>query len=117
MNGIISGLAAQYGRHLVCYDENGKVIGEGEAFFQPLTERQWQRSAGALGAYSTDQFLCLAPAGLPLGEPGDGGWVECDGTLYQPMREPLLRWKGWRMWRWCAVTAQTSPFSRPCGTA
>ena len=41
MNGIISGLAAQYGRHLVCYDENGKVIGEGEAFFQPLTERQW----------------------------------------------------------------------------
>lgn len=44
-----------------------------------------QRSAGALGAYSTDQFLCLAPAGLPLGEPGDGGWVECDGTLYQPI--------------------------------
>lgn len=49
MNGIISGLAAQYGRHLVCYDENGKVIGEGEAFFQPLTERQWQRSAGRWG--------------------------------------------------------------------
>ena len=85
MSGIISGLAAQYGRHLVCYDENGRVTGEGEAFFQPLTERQWQRSAGALGAYSTDQFLCLAPAGLPLGEPGDGGWVECDGTLYQPI--------------------------------
>lgn len=88
MNGIISGLAAQYGRHLVCYDENGKVIGEGEAFFQPLTERQWQRSRGALGAYSTDQFLCLAPAGLPLGEPGDGGWVECDGTLYPAYRRP-----------------------------
>ncbi len=43
MSGIISGLAAQYGRHLVCYDENGRVTGEGEAFFQPLTERQWQR--------------------------------------------------------------------------
>ena len=85
MSGIIGRLAAQCGRHLVCYDENGKVTGEGEAFFQPLTEDRWQRSAGALGACYTDRFLCLAPAELPLGEPGDGGWVECGGTLYQPI--------------------------------
>lgn len=85
MSSVIGGLAAQYGRHLVCYDEDGRVTGEGEAFLQPLTQREHQRCAGALGGCYTDRFLCLAPAGLPLGEPGDGGWVECGGTLYQPI--------------------------------
>jgi hypothetical protein len=78
-------LAQQYGQTVVCYDENGQVTGEGKAFFQPITQEKWQKSAGALGAYRTDRFLCLAPAGLSLGEPGDGGWVERDGGLYQPI--------------------------------
>ena len=85
MSGILDGLTGQFGQTVVCYDENGRVTGEGRAFFQPLTEKNQQRSAGALGSCYTDRFLCLAPAGLPLGEPGDGGWVECGGVLYQPI--------------------------------
>ena len=52
---------------------------------QPVTEKKWQVSAWALGSGETDRFLCLAPAGLPLGRPGDGGWLECGGVRYEVM--------------------------------
>lgn len=55
------------------------------AFVQPLTKKEWQKSAGALGSWRTDRFLCLAPVGLPVGEPGDGGWLECGGQLFVPV--------------------------------
>jgi hypothetical protein len=85
MRAAFETLAEQYGQSVVCYDENGQATGEGKAFFQPITREQWQKSAGMLGAYRTDRFLCLAPAGLSLGEPGDGGWVEQGGGRYQPI--------------------------------
>lgn len=85
MKAAFETVVSQYGQELVCYDENGRVRSEGKAFFQPVTEQKWQKSAGALGAFRTDRFLCLAPAGLSLGEPGDGGWVECGGQLYEPI--------------------------------
>lgn len=85
MKKAFENIVRQYGRPVVCYDENGRVTGEGKAFLQPITEEKWQKSAGALGAFRTDRFLCLAPADLSPGEPGDGGWLECGGDLYAPI--------------------------------
>jgi hypothetical protein len=85
MRAAFETLAEEYGQTVVCYDRDGQTTGEGNAFFQPITQQQWQKSAGALGAYRTDRFLCLAPVGLDLGRPGDGGWVERDGVRYQPI--------------------------------
>lgn len=85
MRAEFQAVASRYGQTVVCYDENGRVTGEGRAFFQPVTEEKRQKSAGALGAYRTDRFLCLAPAGLDPGRPGDGGWLECGGQLYVPI--------------------------------
>lgn len=78
-------LAGEYGQEVARYDADGTQTARGNAFFQPITEKAWQRSAGALGAYRTDRFLCLAPAELPPGEPGDGGWLECGGQRYAPI--------------------------------
>lgn len=93
-------LAARYGRAVVCYDAGGTTVGEGKAFVQPMTEKQWQKSAGALGSFHTDHFLCLAPKGVPMGVPGDGGWLECGGQAYIPItihdiylgEEPSHQW-------------------------
>lgn len=85
MKGTFESLVSRYGRAVVCHDGDGAVTGEGMAFVQPITEKEWQKSAGALGAFRTDRFLCLAPAELPLGEVGDGGWLECGGQDYVPI--------------------------------
>ncbi len=85
MKGAFDGLVRRYGRPVVCRDGDGKVTAEGMAFFQAVTEKEWQKSAGALGAFRTDRFLCLAPAELDLGQPGDGGWLECGGVCYRLM--------------------------------
>lgn len=85
MKKVFDGLAAKFGRMVVCRDRSGVVTGEGMAFVQPITEKQWQKSAGVLGAFRTDRFLCLAPASLPVGEAGDGGWLEWNGGSYVVM--------------------------------
>lgn len=85
MSGEFQSIVAEYGRAVTCYDENGRLTGEGLALVQPVTEKKWQNTAWALGGRDTGRFLCLAPAELPLGEPGDGGWIECGGALYQPI--------------------------------
>jgi hypothetical protein len=85
MRATFEALAEEYGQEVVCFDESGRETGRGKAFFQPITQEKWQKTAGALGAYRTDRFLCLAPAGLSLGEPGDGGWVEQGGGQYEPI--------------------------------
>ena len=85
MKAAFTFIVSRYGRAVVCYDKCGTVTGEGMAFLQPITEKEWQKSAGALGSCRTDRFLCLAPADLPLGEPGDAGWLECGGEAYVPM--------------------------------
>lgn len=85
MKETFSSIVGRYGRTVVCYDKGGAVTGAGRAFVQPITEKEWQKSAGALGAFRTDRFLCLAPVSLPVGEPGDGSWLECGGQTYVPI--------------------------------
>lgn len=74
-----------YGQKMTYYDENGEAKGEGMAIVQPMTEADWQYTAGALGAYRTDRFLCLAVPELPLGSLGLGGHVEWGGNRYEIM--------------------------------
>lgn len=72
-----------YGQEMTCYDRDGKARGGGMAIVQPMTEADWQYTAGALGSYRADRFLCLAVPGLPLGGVGDGGWVAWGGGSYE----------------------------------
>ena len=74
-----------YGQNMVCYDEDGSVQGEGMAIVQPMTEADWQYTAGALGSYRTDRFLCLAAPDLPLGGLGKEGYVSWGGSHYEVM--------------------------------
>lgn len=83
MKAAFDAAVSRYGQSVVCRDRHGQVRSQGKAFFQPVTEKERQKSAGALGAFRTDWFLCLAPAELTLGEPGDGGWVEYGGQRYE----------------------------------
>lgn len=85
MRADFESLARRYGQTVSRWSADGEPVWEGKAFFQPFTERQWQKSAGALGAFRTDRFLCLAPAGLFPGEPGDGSWIEREGVRYAPI--------------------------------
>ena len=82
MKSTVAGLAARFGRKAVRYDRNGTAVAEGNVFLQPVTEQERQLSAGALGSFRTDRFLCLAPAEFCPGEAGDGGWLECGGEDY-----------------------------------
>lgn len=72
-----------YGQTMVCYDKNGEKQGEGKAIVQPMTEADWQYTAGALGSYRTDRFLCLAEPALPLGCLGCGGYGVWGGEGYE----------------------------------
>ena len=74
-----------YGQTMVCYDKKGEEQGSGMAIVQPMTEADWQYTAGALGAYRTDRFLCLAVPELPLGSLGAGGHVTWGGGSYEVM--------------------------------
>lgn len=74
-----------YGQELVCRDREGGEVGRGMAIVQPMTEAEWQYTAGALGSYRTDRFLCLAAAELPLDGMGDRGWAEWGGARYEVM--------------------------------
>ena len=82
MREVAAGLAARFGRRAVRYDRDGNTTWEGAVFLQPVTEKERQVSAGALGSFRTDKFLCLSPAELCPGEAGDGGWLECGGGKY-----------------------------------
>jgi len=72
-----------YGQSMVCYDKDGAQQGEGMAIVQPMTEADWQYTAGALGSYCTDRFLCLASPELPLGALGAEGSVAWGGKRYE----------------------------------
>lgn len=85
MKAAFERVVKEYGRAVTVRDGSGAVTAEGMAFLQPVTEKEWQKSAGALGACRTDRFLCLSPAELCPGEPGDGGWLECGGVKYEVM--------------------------------
>lgn len=85
MRETFEALARRYGRTAVCHGRTGEITGTGFVFLQPMTEKIWQRSAGALGAFRQDRFLCLAPEGLPLGTAGEGSWLECGGEGYVPI--------------------------------
>ena len=78
-------IVERYGQSVTCYGADGEATGRGRAFLRPVAEKKWQVSAWALGSAETDRFLCLAPAGLPLGRPGDGDWLECGSVRYQVM--------------------------------
>lgn len=72
-----------YGQEAVCFDKNEVERGRGSAIVQPMTEAEWQYTAGALGSYRTDRYLCLAQPDLPLGQVGDGGWIAWGGQNYE----------------------------------
>jgi hypothetical protein len=80
-----------YGQELVCHDGTGETVGSGQAIVQPMTEADWQYTAGALGSDRQDRFLCLAEPDLPLGGLGDQGWVSWGGQNYEVMTvRPVL---------------------------
>ena len=79
MTDAFAWVIAAYGQTMVCYDKEGVEQGAGMAIVQPMTEADWQYTAGALGSYCTDRFLCLAQPDLPLGKVGDGGWIAWGG--------------------------------------
>lgn len=74
-----------YGQEMTCYDRNGESQGGGMAIVQPMTEADWQYTAGALGSYRADRFLCLAVPELPIGGMGEGGHVSWGGSSYEVM--------------------------------
>ena len=59
-----------YGQEMVCRKEDGTEAGRGMAIVQPMTQADWQYTAGALGSYSQDKFLGLAEPGLPMDKVG-----------------------------------------------
>ena len=75
MTDAFAWVIAAYGQTMVCYDKEGVEQGGGMAIVQPMT-------AGALGSYRTDRFLCLAVPTLPLGR---NGWVTWGGSRYEVM--------------------------------
>lgn len=74
-----------YGQEAVCFGEDGTELGRGMAIVQPMTEAQWQHTAGTLGSYRQDRFLGLAEPQLPVKELGPGGWIEWAGRKYEVM--------------------------------
>ena len=74
-----------YGQKMTCYDKNGTEQGGGMAIVQPMTEADWQYTAGALGSYRNDRFLCLAVPELPISGMGEGGHVSWGGSSYEVM--------------------------------
>lgn len=72
-----------YGQSMTCRDGDGTELGEVMAIVQPMTQADWQYTAGALGSYRTDRFLCLAEPSLPLGRLGPEGRVCRDGEEYE----------------------------------
>ena len=83
-----------YGREMACYDSGGAAMA------LPLAEAEWQYTAGALGSYRTDRFLCLAQTSLPLDGMGDGGWVTWNGEKYEVMtvRPVLVAGQATHLW-------------------
>jgi hypothetical protein len=81
---------SRYGQEMICHSRGGEETGRGMAVVQPITEADWQHAAGALGAYRTDRFLCLAEPGLPLG----GGFVTWGGQDYEVMTVRPVWMKG-----------------------
>ncbi len=80
-----------YGMEMACYDGTGTKKGQAMAIVQPMTEAEWQYTAGALGSYCTDRFLCLAEPSLPLDGLGNQGWVTWNGERYEVMTvRPVL---------------------------
>lgn len=74
-----------YGRPMECYDAAGTARGGAMAIVQPMTEADWQYTAGALGSYRADRFLCLAEPNLPVSALGAGGFVRWNGENYAVM--------------------------------
>lgn len=85
MTEAFSWVIGAYGQKMTCYDKNGVEQGGGMAIVQPMTEADWQYTAGALGSYCENRFLCLAVPQLPLGSVGDGGYVSWGGSSYEVM--------------------------------
>lgn len=83
MTDVFSWVIGTYGRKLTCYNGAGEATGEVMAIVQPMTEADWQYTAGALGSYRTDRFLCLAAPEIPLGSLGVGGRVVTGGEAYE----------------------------------
>lgn len=85
MTGAIKWALGTYGQDAVCFDRSGQNHGKGRAIVMPMAEEDWQYTAGALGSYCTDRFLCLAQPELPIGSVGVGGWLSWGGGKYEVM--------------------------------
>ena len=85
MTEAFSWVIRTYGRELACFDEDGTELGRGMAIVQPMTEADWQSTAGTLGRYETGRFLGLAEPDLPVDRIGPGGWVSWSGQDFEVM--------------------------------
>ena len=92
-----------YGQEMTCYDGTGQELGQAMAIVQPMTEAQWQHTAGALGSDRTDRFRCLAQAQLPLDGMGEGGWVRWCNEDYEVMTVRPVRVAGRTTHLWMAL--------------
>ena len=80
-----------YGQEMKCFAEDGGETGRGMAIVQPMTEADWQRTAGTLGSYDTGRFLGLAEPDMPVAEIGPGGWLEWGGDRFEVMTVRPIR--------------------------
>lgn len=85
MTDAFSWVIHTYGKKMACYNAEGELTGEVMAIVQPMTEADWQYTAGALGSYRSDRFLCLAAPEIPLGSLGMGGRLTVDKDSYEVM--------------------------------
>lgn len=103
MTETFSWVIRTYGQELVCFGEDGEAVGRGMAIVQPMTEADWQYTAGTLGRYSTDRFLGLAQPELPVEDIGPGGWVRWGGQDFEVMTARPIRVGGSVTHLWLAL--------------
>ena len=91
MTEAFSWVIRSYGQKMTCYDASGKKKGSGMAIVQPMTEADWQYTAGALGSFRNDRFLCLSAPDLPISGMEEGSYVTWNGGKYEIMTvRPVL---------------------------
>ena len=109
----LRGLLARYGQE-VALSRDGKDLGTGRAFLQPILERQregWQSLPTPLGAQRQDRFLLLGAPELPLTE-GGGGTVTSRGARYEVQKAHPIQ-VGERISHWWAVLRPLGPAASP----
>lgn len=85
MKKLFSWVIQNYGQEAVCRTEDGEELGREMVIVRPMTEKDWQQTAGALGSGRADRFLGLAVPELPVADLGVGGWLEWADQKFEVM--------------------------------